>query len=406
MYQVKKALKKCTTERTKDDNDLLENCKDLVQHVDLCEQNRVLAAAHQEIILDDTALLESKCKELSDAISNSKCCVIYTGAGISTSAKIPDYRGPSGLWTLLEQGVKVSMPDFSEVEPTYSHMALNSLMKQDLVKHIVSQNCDGLHVRSGLDRSKLSELHGNCFIEFCSECFQEYIRLFDVTEKSSFRKHSTGRFCKHCKKPITATDKNENEKHYPLRDSIIHFGEKLRNGYPYNWERALETIKEADLIICLGTSLKVLKHYACLWPKKKSSIFYIVNIQWTPKDKQAKLKINGYCDQVMKLIIENLQPQYPKLKVNEYSIKTDPIIKKAIKLTDDELKTTNKSNLTDHLNKTIKNEDSTDSSFSSRQSIGAEQETPKLAHSSNSWYTRSFKERKTSQKSNKAKRLS
>ena len=113
-----------------------------------------------------------------------------------------------------------------------------------------------------------------------------------------------------------------------------------------------------------------MKHYACLWPKKKSSIFYIVNIQWTPKDKQAKLKINGYCDQVMKLIIENLQPQYPKLKVNEYSIKTDPIIKKAIKLTDDELKTTNKSNLTDHLNKTIKNEDSTDSSFSSRQSIG------------------------------------
>ncbi len=26
-------------------------------------------------------------------------------------------------------------------------------------------------------------MHGNCFIEFCPECYQDYIRDFDVTEK-------------------------------------------------------------------------------------------------------------------------------------------------------------------------------------------------------------------------------
>ncbi|CAF0714785.1 unnamed protein product [Brachionus calyciflorus] len=337
--KIKKILDKNESERSEDDKIFLDNFQDLVNNINQNKQNRLTAQAHQEIVIDDEETLKQKCHQLAKALKNSKQCIVYTGAGISTAASIPDYRGPNGLWTMLEKGVKIDMPDFSSVEPTFSHMALFELLKNGMVSHIVSQNCDGLHLRSGIDRLKLSELHGNCLVEKCPQCHKEYLRLFDVTEKTAFRKHTTGRFCKSC--PDTQ-----------LVDSIIHFGEKLRNGSPYNWEEARECLNNVDLIICLGTSLKVLNHYKFLWPKKKTVDLYIVNIQWTQKDKKAKLKINGYCDQVLKMVIDYLNEEIScQINVPIYDIKKDPLLNLGIKLEQNELETTHKLTLLDRIEK-------------------------------------------------------
>ena len=48
--------------------------------------------------------LERKCQILADAIQSANHMIIYTGAGVSTAANIPDYRGPNGVWTNLRKG--------------------------------------------------------------------------------------------------------------------------------------------------------------------------------------------------------------------------------------------------------------------------------------------------------------
>ena len=45
---------------------------------------------------DDSQTLEEKIKSLTLMVKHSKHTVVHTGAGISTSAGIPDFRGPKG----------------------------------------------------------------------------------------------------------------------------------------------------------------------------------------------------------------------------------------------------------------------------------------------------------------------
>ena len=108
---------------------------------------------------------------------NSKYIVVHTGAGISTSCGIPDFRGPKGVWTLEKQGIKPKIDiKFENAIPSTTHRALKILLDKGYIKYIVSQNIDGLHLRSGVARHHLAELHGNMFIEECEKCKKQFIR--------------------------------------------------------------------------------------------------------------------------------------------------------------------------------------------------------------------------------------
>jgi mono-ADP-ribosyltransferase sirtuin 6 len=49
-----------------------------------------------------------------------------------------------------------------------------------MVSYVSSQNVDALHLRSGVPRDRLSELHGNLFAEICTKCGHECLREADV----------------------------------------------------------------------------------------------------------------------------------------------------------------------------------------------------------------------------------
>ena len=127
---------------------------------------------------EDRESLQEKARLLAKWIREASHFAAFTGAGVSTSAGIPDFRGPQGVWTLRAQGKAAKGVNTMTTIPTPSHMALVALQAAGHLKYLVSQNTDGMHRRSGFPSDKLSELHGNTTLEYCEQCSKEYVRDF------------------------------------------------------------------------------------------------------------------------------------------------------------------------------------------------------------------------------------
>ncbi|CAF1364101.1 unnamed protein product [Rotaria sordida] len=248
--------------------------------------------------------LDQKIKTLADFIRNAKYFIAYTGAGISTAAGINDFRGPTGVWTARAKGVAPPPRTVLNPEPTLTHMAFVELMKNDYLKFLVSQNCDGLHLKSGIPTNKIAELHGNSNCEACAKCGKVYYRQTRVKSLDG-KTRLTGNLC-------TAPNCNGR-----LRRTTVAFSQSMPD---VCLKRATEESKKCDLSLCMGTSMRVSP--ACELPSMKlksgKKKMVVVNLQKTPYDDQCALRIFARCDDVMRMMMEELNlviPSYIDLQL-------------------------------------------------------------------------------------------
>ena len=143
---------------------------------------------------------------------------VMTGAGISVSAGIPDFRTPeTGIYARIESltGVKLPYPEalfdkkfflknpqvyytyrrermkdrdhVLDVDPTPSHYFLKLLQQENLLHKIFTQNTDDLHLKSGFTEEEVVHAHGHNGCAVCPVCgskdsFREMFEAFKLGE--------------------------------------------------------------------------------------------------------------------------------------------------------------------------------------------------------------------------------
>lgn len=97
-------MQKAENDRTIDEQQILCKYSEIAADLKQRWQRRDEAKRRTEEIEEPLEVLDEKCKVLAQALAQSEHLIVYTGAGISTAARIPDYRGTNGIWTRLQQG--------------------------------------------------------------------------------------------------------------------------------------------------------------------------------------------------------------------------------------------------------------------------------------------------------------
>mmetsp|Transcript_25737 Transcript_25737/g.69860 ORF Transcript_25737/g.69860 Transcript_25737/m.69860 type:complete len:772 (+) Transcript_25737:32-2347(+) len=246
-------------------------------------------------------------------IQGSQEVFIFTGAGISTSMGIPDFRGPNGIWTARKkkQPISALRTPFEYSRPSFTHMAIAALVAAGKVKCVCSQNVDCLHLRSGISRSLLAELHGNCFAERCEACKREYTRDFQV-ETVNFQ--PTGRLC--VAPECGSKDAKADCRPPSLLDNVLDWDSALPDD---ELDAAIDAAKRSELTLVLGSSLQIspANEIPTLTPQtkrgkgKEKGKMVIVNLQKTPKDRSAHMLVRARVDPVFSRIMLQLGLSVP-----------------------------------------------------------------------------------------------
>ncbi|KAL6061274.1 Transcriptional regulator, Sir2 family protein [Balamuthia mandrillaris] len=300
--------------------------------------------------LVDRRAFERKLDKLADMVRESRYTVFYTGAGVSTSAGVGDYRGPSGAWTkrkikqleaipasrmtpedreelskLKEEAAREERKaarkvDMLDAQPTPTHMAQATLIRRGLAHYVVTTNLDGIYRKAGLQgHTQLCCLHGDVYVERCTACGYDFERNYHVRQDHTHvHDHKIGT----CKRCGSAPPKHYTGRETPglkmkksqwggqligtrdtncgTKDTHINFGEHLDH---MDWDEAEKHCGQADLCIIAGTSMSLrhITHFPFMAKKVA-----LINLQPTPDDDQADLRIWAKCDPVFEGVMQRL----------------------------------------------------------------------------------------------------
>src|SRR5258707_11568660 len=190
-------------------------------------------------------------------VEEAKRVVVLTGAGISTDSGIPDFRGPQGVWTKDPQAEKLSNihyyladPEIRRkswrsrlahpawtARPNAGHAAIVALERSGKLHALITQNVDGLHQKAGNSPGRVIEVHGTVHNVVCLSCGRKGPMQATLDRVRSGEPDPA---CKDCGGI--------------LKSDTISFGQALA---PEVIRRAMQASAEADLLLSVGTSLKV-----------------------------------------------------------------------------------------------------------------------------------------------------
>ncbi|XP_067618929.1 NAD-dependent protein deacetylase Sirt2-like [Eurosta solidaginis] len=188
-----------------------------------------------------------------------KRIITMVGAGISTSAGIPDFRSPgTGLYNNLKKYNLPTPTDIFELNyfmenpkpfmtlakelypdsftPTPAHYFIRLMHEKNLLIRHYTQNIDSLERIAGVPEDKLVEAHGTFFTSHCVGCRKPHTKDW-MKEKIFNEKLPKCLDCASLVKP-----------------DIIFFGENLPERF---YELPEKDFEDCDLLIVMGTSLEV-----------------------------------------------------------------------------------------------------------------------------------------------------
>jgi NAD+-dependent protein deacetylase sirtuin 2 len=232
----------------------------------------------QAVLGGDTSI-DAVIRYIQDGRARS--IVIMCGAGVSTSAGIPDFRTPgTGLYDNLKKYNLDKPEDMFNIEyfrenpqpfydlaqnllpanftPTITHSFMKLLETKGLLKRIYTQNIDTLERRAGIDPNLIVEVHGSFGSCHCTKCGKAYTAEFfktKITDCSDMVMDKTLSEAEAAAKgPIPWCLCEDIDCLGNVKPDIVFFGESLPSRY---FDLRQEDMLSADLLLVIGSSLKV-----------------------------------------------------------------------------------------------------------------------------------------------------